>query len=117
MRLQVISDQPALAGHKLYLPEEVFEVTDPVGEMLLERFPNRFAALDAEPEPAPEPEPQQPTPVEDLDLSSRVLDALDANGIETVDELRLLVNRGDAAMLDIPGIGPRALEELKAALE
>lgn len=50
--------------------------------------------------------------VESLGLSSRVVTALEKEGITSVSELKEKVESGD----DIPGVGPKSLEEIKSAL-
>ena len=75
--------------------------------------PAEVAAANA---PTPAATVPLPMPVATLALSQRVLDALAANDIETVSQLRSVAGRGDEAMLALQGIGRRALTEIMEAL-
>ena len=114
---------PVLIGHRFALDGEVVAVTAAQAAGLLARFPDRLSrvenALTPEPVTVPDGVVTQTAlrPVADLGLSARVLDALDANDIGDVEKLRLLLEAGDEALLSMPGIGQRALEEIQAALE
>ena len=125
MRLKVVGRTGVVAGHKLRLPGEVFEVHDAMGEGLSAQYGPALERLGVSPEPVEDAAGGDRTldvarplsvPVATLDLSQRVLDALGASDIETVTQLRLAFARGDEAMLAIPGIGRRALAEIEAAL-
>ena len=55
--------------------------------------------------------------VADLNLNGRVANALDAAGIGSIDALRAVAAEGDDALLALAGIGAKAVDEIKAALE
>jgi DNA-directed RNA polymerase alpha subunit len=55
-------------------------------------------------------------PLAALGLSEKVVSALKDAEIESVDALVELVNQGDDAVLEIPGIGKAALRAIKAAV-
>jgi len=125
MRIRVVGRTGVVAGHRLRLPGEVFEVKDAMGMALLAQYgpqveragvsavPAEVAAANA---PTPAATVPLPMPVATLALSQRVLDALAANDIETVSQLRSVAGRGDEAMLALQGIGRRALTEIMEAL-
>jgi DNA-directed RNA polymerase alpha subunit len=122
VRLKVNGNEPVLVGHTWRLPGEIFEISEAAGRVALARRPEALA-VDAEPslqmrsdsdeEEIAGPEVEGGAPVEDLGLSDRVLDALDANGIHSTARLR---DFSDDALLNLHGIGPRALEEIREAL-
>jgi len=118
MKLRVVSEDGVVVGHKLRLQGEVLEVDDVLGSDLKRRHPLVFVRVDDVEASSicTEPASWWQDPVSSLGLSPRVLDALDANGLATVGQLHDAYGRGDAAMLELPGIGPRALEEIRAAL-
>jgi len=58
-----------------------------------------------------------PGTLEDLALSTRVVNALESNDVQSVRQLINLAAAGDDALLDLAGIGPKAVEEIMAALE
>jgi N utilization substance protein A len=55
--------------------------------------------------------------VEDLKLSTRVINILKDNNVLNAQQLVNLIAAGEDALLAINGIGPKAVEEIKAALE
>ncbi len=55
--------------------------------------------------------------LEDLELSTRVVNALKNNDIQTPQQLADLAATGENALLALAGIGPKAVEEIKTALE
>jgi small subunit ribosomal protein S16 len=72
-----------------------------------------------EAEAAPAPAEAEPVPdiaVEDLDLSTRVVNVLSEAGIETVQDLLTKLEEGREAALAIPGLGEKSLDEIEASL-
>jgi small subunit ribosomal protein S16 len=70
-------------------------------------------------EAAPAPAEAEPVPdiaVEDLDLSTRVVNVLSEAGIETVQDLLTKLEEGREAALAIPGLGEKSLDEIEASL-
>jgi DNA-directed RNA polymerase alpha subunit len=67
-------------------------------------------------EALPEELPSEDRPVSDLGLSSRVNDILGQAGLETIPDVLNKLGKGDKAMLEIPGFGPKSLADLKTAL-
>lgn len=57
------------------------------------------------------------TPLEELGLSARTTSLLKGAKITSVEVLRARLEKGDEALLNISGFGPKALEEVKKALE
>lgn len=57
------------------------------------------------------------TPLEELGLSVRTTSLLKGAKITSVEVLRARLEKGDEALLNISGFGPKALEEVKKALE
>ena len=57
------------------------------------------------------------TPIGELELSSRVMKNLNKSGLVNVGEIHERLALGDQAMLAIEGIGPKALAEIKQAIE
>jgi len=55
--------------------------------------------------------------LEDLKLSTRVVNALEENDVQTPQQLAELAATGEDALLALKGIGPKSAEEIKAALE
>jgi large subunit ribosomal protein L31 len=55
--------------------------------------------------------------IEALDLSDRVHKALVDAGVIRVGDLLEKLEVGDSGLLDIPGVGPKALEEIKDQLQ
>ncbi len=55
--------------------------------------------------------------IEDLGLSTRAIQALSSDGIDTIETLRAALEKGDEALLRIKGIGPKTLENLKHKME
>lgn len=51
-----------------------------------------------------------------LGLSSRVVKALEAAGLTTAAAVEAKLQEGDAALLELPGIGAKAVEEIRAKL-
>ncbi len=60
---------------------------------------------------------EEPVSLEALDLGTRIYNSLDQAGIATVQELQERLAAGDEEMLDIKGIGPKSLAELKEKLQ
>ena len=56
------------------------------------------------------------TPIEALDLTVRVFNALKRTGITTVGDVMELLDKGESAMLSIRNFGDKSLTELKAAM-
>ena len=56
------------------------------------------------------------TPIEALDLTVRVFNALKRTGITTVGDVLELLDKGESAMLSIRNFGDKSLTELKAAM-
>jgi len=56
-------------------------------------------------------------PLEELGVSARVMEHMIRAGIVSVGQLLELSTRGDEGLLSIEGIGPKALSEIKQALE
>jgi small subunit ribosomal protein S16 len=54
--------------------------------------------------------------VAELGLSARVAKALEEAGVDSVDALSSLLAEGDEKLLDLPGIGAKAVEEIHAKL-
>lgn len=70
-------------------------------------------------EAAPAPAEAEPVPdiaIEDLDLSTRVVNVLSEAGIETVQDLLTKLEEGREAALSIPGLGEKSLDEIEASL-
>ncbi|MFQ5459494.1 MAG: DNA-directed RNA polymerase subunit alpha C-terminal domain-containing protein, partial [Anaerolineae bacterium] len=68
---------------------------------------------------APKPKaeaPPAPEAIADVGLSGRVTSALEKAGVATAADLAALVAQGDDALLALPGIGAKAVEEIKAKL-
>ena len=121
MRLRVTSGGGVVVGHQWRLYDEVFKVSDRLGQQFLEQHAGALAVVDDTAPAAPDvseapAEAETDAPMTCLRISKRVLDALQAGGIATVGALREAIARGDEAMRATPGIGPRALDELKRAL-
>jgi hypothetical protein len=57
------------------------------------------------------------TPVGDLGISPRVLSHIERSGLTNVGQIHERLAAGDEAMLVIDGIGPKALTEIKQAIE
>jgi N utilization substance protein A len=57
------------------------------------------------------------TPIGELELSARVMKNLNKSGLVNVGEIHERLALGDQAMLAIEGIGPKALAEIKQAIE
>jgi N utilization substance protein A len=57
------------------------------------------------------------TPLAALELSTRVMKNLEKSGLARVSEIHDRLAAGDEAMLAIEGIGPKALAEIKLAIE
>ena len=53
------------------------------------------------------------TPIEQLELSVRVFNALKRAGISTVGDVLELLNKGENAVMSIRNFGEKSLEELK----
>lgn len=102
--------------HPFYTGEQ--RIVDTEGQV--DRFMKRLKARDdiratQEAEATARTSPAQPISV--LELGTRVESALEAAGVSTVgDILQLLAERGDEGLLDIKGVGRKALVDLKKAL-
>jgi hypothetical protein len=57
------------------------------------------------------------TPVIDLGISPRVLSHIERSGLTNIGQIHERLATGDEAMLAIDGIGPKALTEIKQAIE
>ncbi|KAA3645427.1 MAG: 50S ribosomal protein L21 [Chloroflexi bacterium] len=55
--------------------------------------------------------------VSSLDLNKRSVDAMEAADVNTVSQLLKLLAEGDKAVLDLEGIGPKGLGEIKTVLK
>jgi small subunit ribosomal protein S16 len=71
--------------------------------------------VEAAPAPA-EAEPVTDIAIEELDLSTRVVNVLREAGIETVQDLLTKLEEGREAALAIPGLGEKSLDEIEASL-
>ena len=70
-------------------------------------------------EPAARQEPEAPASaagIETMGLSTRTTNLLSGAGISTRDDLEAKLAEGEDALVAIPGLGPKALEEIKEAL-
>lgn len=56
-------------------------------------------------------------PIEDLDLGTRANSALEEAGITTVGQIMEKLGGGEAAMLEIPGVGRKTLIDIKKNLK
>jgi len=65
----------------------------------------------------PKRAPKKVTPLEELALSARTTSLLGGAEITSVEALQARLKEGDEALLSISGFGPKALEEVKKALE
>jgi N utilization substance protein A len=65
----------------------------------------------------PEAAPLMAKALETLDLSKRVYNSLTKAGITDLKQLLEKLNQGDEEMLALPGIGPKALAEVKEKLQ
>lgn len=54
--------------------------------------------------------------LEDLELSTRVMNVLDEAGLQTAQDILDILAKGDAEFLSIPGAGGKALEEVQERL-
>jgi small subunit ribosomal protein S16 len=61
-------------------------------------------------------EPAAELSFEDLEISTRVINALDGAGIHAIQALLDKLNEGREEMLAIPGLGEKSLEEIEEAL-
>jgi len=77
-----------------------------------------FQEVDVPPTPEAEPthSPLYDKPIEDLDLSDRVFNALKRTGITSVGDVHDMLNRGPDAMLAIRNFGEDSLDELEQKL-
>lgn len=101
-------------------PAEALAATLPVEAPPVEKVP---VVEEAEVEPEAEevpPEGEEVPPealsLEDLGLSTRVHNALHDAELATVGDVLELVSKGDAAVLELPSVGGKALEEIKEKL-
>lgn len=60
---------------------------------------------------------KEATPLEELGLSTRTINLLRGAEITSVEALRARLKEGDETLLSISGFGPKALEEVKKALD
>jgi small subunit ribosomal protein S16 len=65
---------------------------------------------------AAQPQLQASRSVGELGLSPRVRKALETAGVTTIDQLAARLEQGDDAVTGLPGVGAKALEEIKAAM-
>ncbi|MFQ5944726.1 MAG: 30S ribosomal protein S16 [Anaerolineae bacterium] len=98
-------------------------------EVLLEEAGKAVPAAETpSPAPAREPAPEEPAarrepeavaaaiPIETMGLSTRTANLLSGAGISTREDLEARLAEGEDAVVAIPGLGPKALEEIRAAL-
>jgi len=67
-------------------------------------------------EALPEEVLSEDRPISDLGLSSRINDIIGQDGMETINDVLDRLKSGDQEMLDIAGLGPKSLADLKSAL-
>jgi len=120
--------EPEAAAPVVVETPAVEAVAEPVAEPVVEAVAEPVAeAVEAVAEPAaPEPEAVAEAPAEAdaagdselavLGLSGRVQKALEAVDIHSLDQLRALRDQGSDAILALPGIGEKAVDEILAAL-
>jgi len=98
-------------------PAEALTVTAPAAKAVAPAVEE--AAVEPEAGQAP-PEaakiPPEALPLEDLGLSTRVYNALRDAELTTVGDVLKRLSRGDAALLELPNVGGKAVEEIKAKL-
>lgn len=80
------------------------------------------AAEKASPAKAPAKEKESSAPssrrkLDGFDISEKIVGLLEGAGVSTVSQLLKLLEDGDQAILDIKGIGPKALEDIKKVLK
>jgi DNA-directed RNA polymerase alpha subunit len=63
------------------------------------------------------PQAEEPVSLEVLNLGTRICNSLDQAGIATVQDIQERLAEGDEEMLDVKGIGPKSLAELKEKLQ
>ncbi len=80
----------------------------PAPQPVVERAP----VVPAEPEPVP----PEALPIADLELSDKVTGALEDAGLHTVGDVVARLASGDRALLELPDIGGRDVEEIKTRL-
>jgi small subunit ribosomal protein S16 len=95
-------------------PAEALAATLPVEVPPVEEAMPAVEEVEAEPEA--EEVPPEALPLEDLDLSARVYNALQDAELTTVGDVLELLAKGDAAVLELPNVGGKALEEIKDKL-
>jgi small subunit ribosomal protein S16 len=64
----------------------------------------------------PEPVPPEALPIADLELAESLTGALEDAGLHTVGDVLARLAQGDQAMLEIPDLGGRDVEEIKSKL-
>jgi small subunit ribosomal protein S16 len=64
----------------------------------------------------PEPVPPQALPIADLELPEKVTGVLEEAGLSTVGDVLARLSQGDRALLEIPEIGGRDVEQVKSKL-
>lgn len=103
-------------------PEPEAPAVEAVAEVLAEAEPVAEAVAEAVAEPVAEPvveavsDAASSSELAVLDLSARVQKALEAVDIHSLDQLRALREQGSDAILALPGIGEKAVDEILAAL-
>lgn len=123
MKLRVITRKPVSLVHKVRLPYEPFEVSEEMGAALLTQYPTWLQVFAAGEWRGPNVEmfvendvaiAPPVAGIEVLGLSTRTETALLNEAVNTVDQLRAL---DVDALRSLPGIGPKAVEEIARALE
>jgi len=99
-------------------PAEALAATAPapVEAPPVEEAPPAVEEAPPEAEAEPEEVPPEALPLEDLGLSTRVYNALHEAELATVGDVLELLAKGDAAVLELPNVGGKALEEIKEKL-
>lgn len=102
-------------------PAEALTVTLPVPAPPAKEVAPAVEEAAVEPEagqalPQAEEVPPEALPLEDLGLSMRVYNALRDAELATVGDVLERLSRGDAALLELPNVGGKAMEEIKAKL-
>ncbi len=104
--------------HRQIVPGEVRTVSPAQWRQIQMQFPERFEAVAIASSPPQESVAEDAfTPLEALGLSSRIHDTLTGAGITSVESLQAYLDAGDAALLALDGIGPKALDEIKSTLQ
>ncbi len=86
------------------IQSEVVSRRDAIRRVMLERLETVRATI---------PETAYDVDLEELDLSTRVYNILDEAGFKTAGQLMEKLELDEDAVLDIPGIGPKSIEEIR----